>query len=81
MKEVKGNFKLLFANSVLYLVVSFLVFSAFIGAPVALVMAIKRLQIFFILILGLIFLKDKPTKHAWIATAIMAFGALLIKLG
>lgn len=81
VRELKNNFKILFLNSVVYLVVSLLVFYAFSGGPVALVLGIKRLQIFFILLLGYLFFKDKPTKHAWIATAIMILGVLMIKLG
>jgi uncharacterized membrane protein len=81
IKELKTNFGLLLINSMVYTVVSLLVFMAFVGGPVALVMAVKRLQIFFILILGYLFFKDKPTKFAWMASFIMAFGVFLIKIG
>ena len=81
IKEFKTNFGILFINSLIYSVVSLLVFMAFTDGPVALVMAVKRLQIFFILILGYLFFKDKPTKYAWIASFIMAFGVFLIKVG
>jgi uncharacterized membrane protein len=79
--ELKNNYKLLLLNSIVFAVVSILVFNAFTGVPVALVMGIKRLQIFFILLLGSLFLKDKPTKFAWMASFIMAIGVLLIKIG
>lgn len=80
--QVKQNFWLLFLNSLVFMVVSFLVFAAYgTNGPVALVLGVKRLQIFFVLILGYLFLKDKPTKHSWIATAIMMLGVLMIKLG
>lgn len=81
IKELKNNFGILLLNGAVYLIVSLLVFSAFVGGPVALVLGIKRLQIFFILLLGYLFFKDKPTKHAWIATAIMILGVLMIRLG
>lgn len=80
--QVKQNFWLLSLNSLVFMVVSFLVFAAYgTDGPVALVLGVKRLQIFFVLILGYLFLKDKPTKHSWIATAIMMLGVLMIKLG
>lgn len=81
IKELRVNFGMLFLNSILFLIVTFFVFYAYIGGPVVLVLGIKRLQIFFILLLGYFVFKDKPTKHVWIATAIMILGVLLIKLG
>jgi uncharacterized membrane protein len=81
LPEFKSNFPILFINSVIFLIVGLLVFYAYAGAPVALVLGIKRLQLFFILLMGYLFFKDKPTKHTWIATAIMILGVLLIKIG
>lgn len=81
-KELKNNFSILFVNSILFVITGFFVFYAYKeSGPVALVLGIKRLQIFFILLLGYLFLKDKPTKHSWIATAIMILGVLMIRLG
>ena len=80
--EIKKNFGLLFLNSIVFLITGLLVFYAYaFGGPVALVIGVKRLQIFFILVMGYLFFKDKPTKHTWIATAIMILGVLMIKLG
>ncbi len=79
--ELKNNFAILFLNSLLFLGVSFLVFYAFVTGPVALAMAVKRLQIFFILVLSILFFREKPAKHVWISTAIMILGAILIKIG
>lgn len=80
--QVKQNFWLLLLNSAILLVISYLVFVAYASeGPVALVLGIKRLQIFFALILGYLFLKDKPTKLTWIATFIMILGTIMIKLG
>lgn len=81
VNEVKNNLGILLINCAVYTVVSLLIFNAFTSGPVALVMGIKRLQIFFILILGYFFFKDKPSKYAWSASAMMALGAILIKLG
>ena len=79
--ELKNNFAILFLNSLLFLGVSFLVFYAFVTGPVALAMAVKRLQIFFILVLSILLFREKPAKHVWISTAIMILGAILIKIG
>lgn len=79
--ELKQNFGILFLVSIIFLVASYFAFTAYIDGPAALVLGIKRLQIFFILLMGYLFFKDKPTKHVWVATAIMIFGALLIKIG
>lgn len=79
--QLKDNFRILILNSLVFLVVTLLVFNAYVDGPVALILAIKRLQIFFVLVLGYLFFKDKPTRHAWIATLIMFMGVLMIKLG
>lgn len=80
--EVKRNFTLLFLNSFIFLIGGLLVFYAYaVGGPVALVFGIRRIQIIFILVMSHLFFKDKPTKHTWIATAIMILGILMIKLG
>lgn len=81
IKEFKDNFGLLLINGSVYAISTLLVFSAFTGGPIALVLAIKRLQIFFILIFGYFFLKDKPSKYSWLAALVMSIGALMIKLG
>lgn len=82
MPQLKNNFWLLFFNSLVFLVVGLFVFNSYdTGGPVALVLGVKRLQIFFILLLGYLFFKDKPTRHSWLATLIMILGVLMIKLG
>lgn len=80
--EIKNNFWILLLNSLNNLTVGFLIFYAYsLNGPVALVVGVKRLQIFFVLLMSYLFFKDKPTKHIWIATAIMILGVLMIKLG
>lgn len=81
-KELKNNFWMLSLNSLSFLIVGLLVMNAYShGGPVALVVGVKRLQIFFVLLMGYLFFKDKPTKLVWLATAIMILGVLMIKLG
>ncbi len=78
---VRNNFSYLFLNSSVFLITSLLVFSAFVEGPMALVMGVKRLQIFFILLMSYFLFKDKPGRHIWLASFIMAIGTVLIKLG
>jgi uncharacterized membrane protein len=79
--QLKNNFLILFLNSIVFAVSGTLIFYAYINAPVALVLGVQRMRLFFILLMGYLFFKDKPTKHVWIATSIMVLGTILIKLG
>lgn len=79
--KLKNNFRLLFLNSLIVLGIGYLVFYAYTGGPAALIIGVNRLQVFFALTLGYFIFKDKPTKHSWIATAVMIIGVLMIKLG
>lgn len=79
--ELKKNFLVLFLCSFLFIAISYLMLLGYLSGPVALVLTINRLQVFFILMFGYLFLKDKPAKHTWISVAIMLVGTLMIKLG
>jgi len=78
--ELKDNFKLLILTSLIYMLAVIAVFSAFAIGPVALVIGIKQLQLFFVLLLSYFAFQDKPTKHSLLASAIMVIGVILIKL-
>lgn len=80
--EIKNNFWMLSINGIIFLIQGSLVFYAYnLGGAAALVVGVRRLQLFLILLMGYLFFKDKPTKHVWIATAVMILGVLMIKLG
>ena len=79
--EVKQNFKGLMVTSLIYGLSSWSVFKGFSQGPVALTVGVKQLQLFFILIFGLVMFKDKPSKYSWLAAILMSLGVLLIKLG
>lgn len=79
-KELKSNFWILFIYSTIYAVVSLLIFIGFTTGPIALVMGVKKLELLFTLVLGYLFLNDKPPKHAWIATAILLLGIVLVRM-
>lgn len=80
LSELKENFKFLSLTSLVYMVAVIAVFSAFATGPVALVIGIKQLQLFFVLFLSYLAFKDKPTKHSLLASVIMVAGVVLIKL-
>lgn len=79
--NIKQNFRPLMFYSLIFLIAGLPALYGYITGPVALVLGVKRLQIFFALILGYLFLQDKPAKHVWIAAIIMFLGAILIKIG
>lgn len=80
LNELKENFKFLSLTSLVYMVAVIAVFSAFATGPVALVIGIKQLQLFFVLFLSYLAFQDKPTKHSLLASVIMVAGVILIKL-
>jgi len=80
IKQLKDNFKLLTLTSIIYMLSAIAVFSAFAIGPVALVIGIKQLQLFFILLLSYLTFQDKPTKHSLLASVVMVIGVILIKL-
>ncbi|MEK7633562.1 MAG: EamA family transporter [Patescibacteria group bacterium] len=80
IKDLKVNFKMLFINGLVYTGVALLFLYGITTGAVALVSGVKKLEVFFVLIFGLIFLGDKPKKEVWIGSLIMLFGVALIKL-
>ncbi len=77
---VRQNFWKLLLNSIFYLIISLLIFSAISTSAVALAQGIKRSQLLFTLILGIIFLNDRPSKHTWAASLLIIMGVILIKI-
>jgi len=78
--QLKDNFKLLALTSIIYMLAVIAVFSAFAVGPVALVIGIKQLQLFFVLLLSYVVFQDKPTKYSLLASIVMIIGVILIKL-
>ena len=75
-----SNFKPLFAAGIIYTIVGILVFNAFVTGPVALISAVKKLDILFALLLTPLFIAEKPTKRSWHAAIMMLIGVILIKI-
>lgn len=80
LKELKNNFWVLGLNGLVYGISNIFTFLAFIDGAVALAGGVKKLQILFVLLLSLIFFKDRPPKHVWLATLILILGTVIIKL-
>lgn len=80
VQEVGHNFWKLFFNSIFYLIIGLLIFSAISTSSVALAQAVKRSQLFFTLLLGIVFLNDRPTYHTWLASFFIIVGVILIKI-
>jgi uncharacterized membrane protein len=80
IQELKQNFWRLVLISILYTSVSLLAFNATAVTSVALAQGVKSSQLFFTLLLGILFLNDRPTKHTWLASSLMILGVLLIKV-
>lgn len=78
--EVRKDFWKLFLNSMFYLAIGLLIFTAISTTAVALAQGVKRSQLLFTLILGIFFLNDRPTKHTWIASLLIISGVVLIKV-
>ncbi|MDQ3239101.1 MAG: hypothetical protein M3P33_01115 [bacterium] len=47
---------------------------------IALAQSVERSQLLITLLLGIVFLKDHPTKHIWIASLLLIFGVIIIKI-
>jgi uncharacterized membrane protein len=77
---VRQKFGNLLIAGIVYKLAILAVFYGLSTGPAALVMGVKKLQIFFTLILSWAMFGDKPSKHSWAATGIMILGVVLIRL-
>lgn len=80
IKDLKVNFKMLFINGLVYTGVAVLFLYGITTGAVALVSGVKKIEVFFVLILGWLLFGDKPKKGVWIGSLIMLIGVALIKL-
>jgi drug/metabolite transporter (DMT)-like permease len=74
----KRSWKIIFAISIFTIIYRYSQYSAVKVAPVALVIAIKRISVFFAIVIGGRLFKDHNLLQRTIATAIMTLGAILI---
>lgn len=81
VSEIKKNFWVLFASAFVYTIVSLTyLIGITTGGALALVSGVKKLEVFFILLFGLILFGDRPKKGVWIGSSIMLLGVVLTKL-
>ena len=81
IKEVKNNFFTLFLSGVVYATLSLFYLYGITGGSLALVSGVKKLEVFFILVIGWFLFKDRPKRGVWIGSFIMLLGVILIKVG
>ena len=82
VSDVKKNFWVLFTSAFAYVIVSLAyLLGITTGGALALVSGVKKLEVFFVLIFGMILFGDKPKKSVWLGSLIMLLGVILIKLG
>jgi len=79
--SLKNNFGILFLSGIIYAFLSLFYLYGITTGALALVSGVKKLEIFFALILSWIFFGDKPKIGVWIGCLIMLLGIILIKLG
>lgn len=81
IKDLKTNFLILLLNGIIFTVVSLLFLYGITTGALALVSGVKKLEVFFVLIIGWFLFGDKPKRGVWIGSLIMLLGVILIKLG
>lgn len=81
VKDVKSNFWILMLGAMTYTGVSLAYLYGITDGSIALVSGIKKLEVFFVLVIGWLFFGDKPKRGVWIGSLIMLLGVVLIKLG
>lgn len=81
INDLKTNFKFLFLNGFVYVLLSWFWFYGITTGALALVSGVKKLEILFVLLLSWFLFNDKPKKEVWIGSLIMLLGVTLIKLG
>ena len=79
--NLKNHFWSLCLNGVVYTILALLFLYGITTGAVALVSGVKKLEVFFVLVLGWLLFGDKPKRGVWIGSLIMLVGVALIKLG
>lgn len=81
IKDLKDNFLILSVSGITYTFLSLFYLYGITDGSLALVSGVKKLEIFFALILGWFMFGDKPEKEVWFGSLIMLLGVALIKIG
>jgi len=79
--ELKSNFWILLIGGIAYTIVSLSYLYGITTGALVLVSGVKKLEVFFVLLLGWILFGDKPKRDVWIGSLIMLLGVVLVKIG
>lgn len=79
--DLKINFRILLISGIVYVLLSLFYLYGITTGALALVSGVKKLEVFFALILGWFLFHDKPKKGVWIGCGLMLLGVIFIKLG
>lgn len=79
-KTLKKNFGMLLLMSLIYAAGGIATFKAFAMGPIALASAVKRTQVLWVFLFGILFFAERPSRNAWFATLLMLAGVVLMKL-
>lgn len=78
--EIKNHISGLTIAGVLFAILYLVVIFGFRDGPVALISAIKKLEVLVVIIISYIFFKERPSKKIYIASFLMLLAVLLIKI-
>ncbi len=81
MRDLKNNFWSLCLNGIVYTILALLYLYGITTGALALVSGVKKLEVFFVLLLAWFLFGDKPKRGVWLGSLIMLLGVILIKLG
>ncbi|MFA6017400.1 MAG: EamA family transporter [Patescibacteria group bacterium] len=81
LNDLRVNFWPLLLNGMIYLLLSLFWLYGITTGALALVSGVKKLEILFVLVVGWLFLGDKPKRGVWLGCLIMLLGVFFIKLG
>lgn len=81
LADVRTNFWILLTSGVTYVLLSLFYLYGITTGALALVSGVKKLEVFFVLLLGWVLFKDRPRKEVWIGCFIMLLGVVFVKLG
>ena len=81
LKDLRSNLGILFISGIVYTILSLSYLYGITDGSLALVSGVKKLEVFFVLLLGWLIFGDKPKKGVWIGSLIMLLGVILIKVG
>lgn len=79
-REIKENIVSLTIAASLFTLLYFLVISGFKEGPIALVSAIKKLEVLVVLVLSNIFFHERPSKFVYIGASLMLIAVVLLKI-